>query len=170
MRTKMFVLSIVMLAVIAIPNTVVFGAEMFSGTWALNIAKTQEGLRGHGFTNPIIEKIEADDNGIKVVADTAGGAHVEYTVKFDGKDYPVTATLDGKPNPHVPVTTYSARKIDDYTIEFTMNLHGPGAREATAREIMSISKDGKTRTVTQSGGTDRTSGQPINSVIIWDKQ
>ncbi len=145
-------------------------ADMFSGTWNLNIARTAEANAGYpvalrAFKVPITEKFGADDNGIKGVSDAAGGAHMEYDVKFDGKDYPVTVLLDGKPNLNVPFTTYSAKKIDDYTIEFTVNLHGPGTKVTRAKEIMTISKDGKTRTVKQGDSVDQTFG-----FIVWDKQ
>ena len=37
---KVFVSSIVLLAVVALSATVVFGADMFSGTWKVNLAKS----------------------------------------------------------------------------------------------------------------------------------
>src|SRR5262245_25625365 len=122
MRTRTLVFVFLIVTVLA---TAAFGADVFSGTWKLNVAKStyspgpapKEG----------VGKMEAVDNGLKVALDGVNAAgqktHAEYTVKFDGKDYPFKATLDGKPQDVAP-DMISAKKIDDYTFETTTKLKG----------------------------------------------
>ena len=90
-------------------------------------------------------------------------AHTEYTVKFDGKDYPSKSTLDGKPNPNGDIMV-SAKKVDDYTYETTAKLKGKVL--GTSRTV--VAKDGKTATVTQTGMN--ADGKPVNNKIVIEKQ
>src|SRR5262249_5599213 len=120
MSARMFVVSVLVLVVVALFATVIFAADMFSGQWKENTAKSTVSPgppRKEG-----VGKVEGMDNGLTVVLDgvNASGqkAHTEYTVKFDGKDYPSKSTLDGKPNPNGDIMV-SAKKVDDYTYETT---------------------------------------------------
>jgi hypothetical protein len=164
MKKKAFMSSIVLLAIVALSVTVVFGADMFSGTWKVNSEKTV--TSGPPAKGPSIQKLEAVENGIMLAGDfvTANSqkVHQEFTVKFDGKDYPFKSMLDGKPSTSTN-DTISAKKIDDYTLEFTIKLN---TAVTVARNV--ISKDGKTRTVTQTGTTAQ--GQAVNNTIVYEKQ
>ena len=165
MRSRTLVSVFVFLIVTVLAATVILAADVFSGTWKLNTAKStyspgpapKEG----------VGKIEAVDNGLKVALDgvnaTGQKAHTEYTVKFDGKDYPVKSTLDGKPQDAAP-DMISAKKIDDYTFETTTKTKGKML--GTSKNV--YSKDGKTLTVTQTGTTP--DGKPVNNKLIVEKQ
>jgi hypothetical protein len=116
---------------------------------------------------PNTQKIEAVENGSKLVADGVNAqgqrTHNEFTVKFDGKDYPQHPTIDGKPNPDA-ADTVAAKKIDDHTYEFTNKRKG--TLLTTIKEV--ISKDGKTRTATITGTNAQ--GQAVNDTVVYEKQ
>ena len=164
MSKRYLVFFVVLLAALGISATVVLGADMFSGTWKMNVAKSK-------FTTPApksgTSKIEAVDGGLKIVADgeNAEGkkTHTEYTLKFDGKDYPDKVMLDGKIDPN-GADMISGKKIDDNTWETVTKLKGKVL--VTARSV--ISKDGKTRTLTQTGKDGQ--GRTVNNTAIYEKQ
>lgn len=63
---------------------------------------------------------------------------IEYTAKFDGKDYPITGTgLD----------TVSLKRMDSHTIDRTGKVRGKESETCT----MKVSPDGKTLTMTVDG-------------------
>jgi hypothetical protein len=167
MSSRMPVVSFVLLSVSALSATVLFGADMISGTWKENLGKSTYSP-GPPPKGPNSVQFTAVDNGLRVVLNGVNAAgqktHVEYTVRFDGKDYPVARTLDGKPVENVAGETASAKKVDDYTFEFTVARKGrvPGLTRLV------VSKDGKTHTATQTGATAQ--GQPIANTIILEKQ
>ena len=76
--------------------------------------------------------------------------------KFDGKDYPFT----GNPN----ADTVALKRIDSHTIETQWKKGG----KPTITVRTTISKDGKTRTSTQTGKNAQ--GQDVNNVVIYEKQ
>ena len=82
--------------------------------------------------------------------------HVEWSGKFDGKNYPVT----GDPNSDAR----SYKKVDDRTLELTIWNHG----RVTGTGRIAVSADGKSRTITTSG-TDA-KGHDFKSTAVYDKQ
>src|SRR5262245_14814194 len=165
--TRRFAVSlVVLLALVVLSASVVFAADMFSGMWKVNIAKSTFNP-GPPPKGPNTVKVTAVSNGLSVVTDgvnsTGQKTHSEFTVKFDGKDYPNKATLDGKPNPNA-ADTISAKKIDDYTMELTSKLKG----KVTATQKVVVSKDGKTQTGSQTGTNAQ--GQAVNNTIVYEKQ
>ena len=153
---------------VVIGSGVVYAADMFSGTWKLNIAKSTFGA-GPAPKEATISKYELTPEGMKLISEgtTSRGnlANSQYVFKFDGKDYPgsQTITIDGKPDVRASDQTISAKKVDDYTIEFTFKNKGEVASHAKAV----ISKDGKTETYTSTYTID---GQEKKNVTVWDKQ
>jgi uncharacterized protein (TIGR03435 family) len=157
--------------------------DMFSGVWVLDLdasnkANEESGARtnsGRGFTRPNTEEIRANDEAITVihdgVLDTGQKRHIEYTVKFDGKEYLSVTTLDGLPDPNVMPLKYSARKVDDYTIALTIqptneqNRGGVWVLPPPAAETMTVSRDGQTRTVKQ-----QAPGRPGPFFMFWKRQ
>jgi hypothetical protein len=145
--------------------TATFGADMFSGTWKVNVAKSEynPGPPPQGGTT----KIEATDDGFKLFADGVNSdgtkTHTEFTVKFDDSDYPNTTMLGGGPDPN-GADVISANKIDDYSMETTAKLNGKVLM--VAKSV--ISKDGKTLTVKFNGATSY--GTAIINTIVYDKQ
>jgi len=149
----------------------VFAADMFTGTWKANIAKTTQANATTPGLNPPredVQKIEASPDGLRLVEDgvsaTGQKSHGEWTVKFDGKQYPTKSTIDGKPNAANEGATVSATKIDDHTFQLTFTQNGKVALQA--RNV--ISADGKTRTATQT--QTRADGQQRVVTVVFDKQ
>jgi len=165
MRRRLLVLFVVMIAVLALSVIVVYGADMFSGTWKANVAKSKYSPGPP--PKSAMQKIDSVEGGFKLVAegDNSEGKknHNEYTVKFDGKDYPEHPMLDGKPNPN-GADTISIKKIDDFTYEATTKKGGKVL--TTTKNV--VSKDGKMRTSTTTGTNAQ--GQNVNNVVVWEKQ
>jgi hypothetical protein len=103
----------------------------------------------------VITRIEPWEDGIRVTYDmvgTRGGVtHMEWTGKFDGKDYPVEG-VDY-------VLTNAYKLINDHSYEIVIKVDGSVA--ATAH--VEVSADGKTLTTV----TSQKSG---TSTTIYDKQ
>lgn len=79
---------------------------------------------------------------------------IDYTAKFDGKDYPITGTgLD----------TVALKRIDTDTIERTGKVHGKPSETCT----MKVSPDGKVLTLTVKGSY---SGTNYSSVQVYERQ
>jgi hypothetical protein len=163
---RVAVSAVLLLAMAALSAARVSAADMRAGNWKLNLAKSKYSP-GPPPKGPNSQKIEAVENGSKLVADGVNAqgqkTHNEYTVKYDGKDYPQHPTIDGKPDAN-GADTISAKKIDDHTYEVTTKRKG--AVVATIKEV--ISTDGKTRTATITGKNAQ--GQSVNNVVVYEKQ
>jgi hypothetical protein len=155
MRTR---LRIVIFAMVAIPMAL-WATDRQAGTWKMNMEKSKF---ASDVASPKGETlvIEEQEGGLKVVSNglNAEGkpTHFEYSVKYDGKDYPVT----GSP----AVDSVAARKIDDSTIETTRKKNGVVVTTNTS----AISKDGKTRTNVFHGKNAQ--GEPRTWTAVFDKQ
>src|SRR5260370_16744178 len=105
-------------------------------------------------------KVDADENSIKINADgtDADGSptHVEYSAKFDGKDYPVT----GLPY----ADTVSVKRIDTNTIQSTLKK----ANQVVMTVTSTVSNYGKIRTSTFNDNDPQ--GPDVNNVVVYDKQ
>ena len=164
-RTRSVVFSFVVVGVVALLSSVVGGADMFSGTWKLNVAKSKYSPGPAPVSGTTI--LSSVDGGLKFVVDgvTAAGkkTHSEYTFKFDGNDYPQKPMLDGMPDPD-GADMISARRVDDYTYETTARLKG----NVLAVTKVVVSKDGKTRTNTVTGKNAQ--GQTVSNTVVYEKQ
>jgi hypothetical protein len=129
-----------------------------SGTWKMNPAKSK--YKPGPAPKSVTVKIEAHADSIKLISegiDDAGKpTSVEYTAKFDGKDYPIT----GVPN----ADTVTVQRIGTRTIESTSKKGGQVVMIVTAV----VSKDGKTRTSIFKGKDAQ--GRDVNNVVVYDKQ
>jgi hypothetical protein len=127
------------------------------GTWKLNEAKSKFSPGALKNTSVVYE---AAGDSIKVTVDGVGAdgkpSHNEWTGKFDGKDYPLTGdpTTDSR----------SYKKIDARTMELT---NKKGGKPVVTGKI-TVSADGKSRTVTTSGAD--ASGKKVNATAVYDKQ
>jgi hypothetical protein len=133
------------------------------GRWTLNVAKSQFKTSAAPKTQ-IVAIVPDGKDGVKVTADvvrTNGAkAAFSYAAQYDGKEYPRTETGDGA----VPGQTVTVKRIDNHTVERISYLKG----KKLVAEKWEISRDGKTRTVTQSGvGPD---GKPVDNVLVYEKQ
>jgi hypothetical protein len=142
--------------VVAMAGTMAVAGENWVGTWKLNAAKSK--LSGGVGAETL--KFEATPAGIKLSSegkDVQGKpTHGSYTSKFDGKDVPWTG------NPMAD--TAAPKKIDDNSYENVWKMGGKG----TVTAKVTVSADGKTLTVTQTGKDPQ--GNAVNSVAVYDKQ
>jgi len=138
-------------------GTMCFAADAFMGTWKLNEAKSKISAGSQKNTDVVYHAMGDD---VKVTADGISGdgkpTHIEWTGKFDGKDYPVT----GDPNSDMR----SYKKVDDHTLALTAKKAG----KVTTTGSIVVSADGKTRTVSTKG-TDST-GKSFQNTAVFDKQ
>jgi hypothetical protein len=137
--------------------TMSFAQSPQMGTWKLNEAKSKIPAGAPKNTTVVYEA--AGDN-VKVTVDGVDGqgkpAHNEWTGKFDGKDYPVTGDTASD------VRSY--KQINDNTLELTAKK----GDKVTITGKISVSADGKTRTVNATG-TDP-SGKKVKTEGVYDKQ
>ena len=132
-------------------------ADAQLGTWKLNAAKSKV-VPGLGKNDTVVYAAAGDN--VKIVVDGTDGAgkpaHNEWTGKFDGKYYPVTgdASLDER----------SYTKVDDHTLTFINRKAG----KETMTGRITVSADGKSRTVTATGADS--TGKNVTGTSVFDKQ
>jgi hypothetical protein len=152
---------VVSLAIVclAVMTTVLCAADVSVGTWKVNLAKSKYNPANLA-PKSSITKIVAVADGITNVTDVVDAdgkaIHYEFTAKYDGKDYPVK----GDPNRD----TVSAKKIDDYTFDFTSKK---GGKVTTTTHIV-YARDGKSRTLTTTGTNAQ--GVKVTNTVVADKQ
>jgi hypothetical protein len=154
MKLKVIVLT---LAVFFAGVVVSAADEPNMGTWKLNEAKSKfspGATRNHTVT------YEAAGDMIKVTVDGTDGSgnatHNEWTGKFDGKYYAVTgdATSDMR----------KYRRINSRTLALTAKK----GTKITLTGRITVSRDGKTRTVTTTGTNAK--GKRVTNTAVYDKQ
>ena len=157
-RRSAFVFALVLISVLAL-TAVVFAADNNVGTWKLNLAKSKYSPGPAPKSQTL--KIEAwGEDGVKYTADGVGAdgkpTHAEFQAKYDGKDYAF------KGNPDADTLAY--KRIDANTLQAPLKMKGKPTITAKAM----VSKDGKTRTVTQMGKNAQ--GQSIDITSVYEKQ
>ena len=139
-------------------NGPVAAADQQSGTWKMHPAKST--YSPGPAAKSITLKIESDGDNINYSSDgidaSGNPTHVEYTAKYDGKDYPVT----GSPN----ADTVALKRVDSNTIQSIMKKDGQVVMTVTSV----VSEDGTTRTSTFKGKNAK--GQDVNNILVYDKQ
>jgi hypothetical protein len=120
------------------------------GTWQLDLAKSN-GNPAARFKK-VITKIEPQPEGLKVIYDAVGVrggvTHMEWSGKFDGKDYAVQGV------DYVLTNAYT--RVDDRSYRIVVKAEGAPAATTT----VTVSPDGKTLTTV----TGETSGRSLTSV------
>ena len=133
-------------------------ADQSSGTWKLNVEKSKYSPGPAPKSLTVV--VESDENNYKLEAtgtDSEGKpTHVQYSAKFDGKDYPVTGMANAD--------TVSIKRIDANTIEVKQKKDAKVVMTVTTK----ISNDGKTRTSTWHG--KNAEGKEVHNVVVLDKQ
>jgi hypothetical protein len=134
-----------------------FAADPNVGTWKLNESRSKI-PDGVGKNTTVIYTAEGDEYTAKIEGVSAKGEQIrsEWKGKFDGQDYTVTG------DPSVDARSIKMTSPGHYTIA---NKKG-GKTVATG--TLTVSKDGKTRTVT-THGTDA-NGKKYTATYIYDKQ
>jgi hypothetical protein len=157
-RKKLAAFTMTLLLAALALNVFAAAADRHSGTWKMDPAKSKYSPGPAAKSNTV--KIDSDADGIKLSSDgidaTGNPTHVEYTAKYDGKDYPVT----GVPN----ATTVALERPDSNTIRSTLKKDG----QVVMTVISVVSKDGKTRTSTFTGKNAQ--GQDVNNIVVYNKQ
>lgn len=154
MKGKTIVLSLVVCFFAA---AVCFASDMQMGTWKLNEAKSKL-APGAAKNHTVVYEAAGDNTKVTVDGTDRDGnpVHNEWTGKFDGKDYAVTG------DPGSDMRSYKV--VNARTLALTIKKAG----KVTITGRISVSADGKTRTVT-TRGTDP-EGKKFKSVAVYDKQ
>ena len=133
----------------------------YVGTWKLNLAKSKydPGPMPKSATDVNTEVSGAMRSVQESVDAGCKASHVEWTAKFDGKDYPVTGGTAG--------TTISIARPDPgdpRTVDWVWKV--PGKPEVSGRTV--YSKDGKSRTI-KDKSTDG-AGKPTTRTRVYERQ
>jgi hypothetical protein len=146
---------------VAIATIAIFGADNSLGSWKRNIEKSKA---NPPIANPyksatMIRVASGDSVKITSTGMRADGTAVNwsYTVKYDGKEYPVTGNAQ--------FDTVSMKQVDANTYTTVLSKKG-GKYHTTSRTV--ISKDGKTSTLTMKG--TNADGKPFTQTIVNEKQ
>ena len=154
MKRRVILLS---LAVLFVSVTVCLADDPHMGTWKLNEAKSKISP-GAPKNNTVV--YEAAGDSVKVTVDgvdaDGNAAHSEWTGKFDGKYYPVSG------DPTSDMRSY--RKINNHTLALT----GKKGSKVTLNGRITVSANGRTRTVTTTGTNSK--GKRISTRAVYDKQ
>jgi hypothetical protein len=123
---------------------------LWFGTWRLNVAASMSGPEPLPYKRGTRRITPAENGGVTIVDDlvrSRGGVlHLEWTGKFDGRDYPVQGVE--------VALTYAYRRLDDRTCELTEKIDG----EVVAGARLAISADGRVLT---SAASNRAGGVRI---------
>ncbi len=134
------------------------GADQSSGTWSMNAEKSKYSPGPPPKSLTVV--VESDENNYKIDATGTDGdgklIHVQYSAKFDGKDYPATGIENAD--------TVSVKRIDPNTVETKQKKDGKVVMTITTK----VSEDGKTRTSTWRG--KNAEGKDVHNVVVFDKK
>ena len=159
MKRVLTVVAVALLAVVGASSLQAQG-DPVAGTWKLNIEKSKfdPGPAPKSQTR----KVEAQGDGLKYTFEGVGadGKSVTYgfTVKFDGKDYPITGSHPSGAD------TVSTKKTDANHYEATLKKGG----KVVGTGKVSISADGKVTTVDASG--TNAAGAKTHDMLVYEKQ
>lgn len=147
---------------IALLSTLFLGATAFAadavvGTWKLNVAKSKfSGTAPKSATRVYAPGADGTSLDQKIVGADGKEMSMHVTIKYDGKDYPVTGNPDGD--------SVAAKVIDAHTTDFT--IKNGGKVVGTVHRV--VSADGKTLTVNNKG--THSDGKPYDDTLVFDKQ
>jgi hypothetical protein len=148
------IIFLVLMAATAGPQEAQSG--VWIGTWRLNAAKSATVPDRY---KRVITKIEPWENGVRVEYDMVGVRggvnHLEWTGKFDGKDYPVEGA------DYIITNAYSV--IDDHHYQIVVKVEG----RLSANAKVEVSPDGKTLTTVTTERNGR--GQNISTTSVYER-
>lgn len=153
MKTKMILLA---LAVVFCSGAA-FAQDPNLGTWKLNEAKSHF-AKGATKNHTVVYEMAGDDIKVTVDGTDASGnaVHSEWTGKFNDKYYAVS----GDPS--------SDMRMYHRINKRTLSLRAKKDNKATLTGTITLSGNGKTRTVTTSGRNAQ--GRWITNSAVYDKQ
>lgn len=159
MRTflRAAVLSVVVAGVSGI-QLIAQATDPVVGSWELNVAKSKfsPGPAPKSETRTYVVSGQEIKGTAKGVDSEGKAVAVEWTLVEDGTDRPVMGSPD--------LDMLSIKRIDSHSVESTHKRAGKVV--ATARRT--VSKDGKTLTITTKGTNAK--GQAINNVQVFEKR
>ena len=154
MRVRVMLLA---LAALFLSATVCLADNPHMGTWKLNEAKSKF---GPGATKNHTVVYEAAGDSVKVTVDGVDGegnaVHSEWTGKFNGRYYAVTG------DPASDLRAY--RRINNHT----MSIIGKKDGKVTLTGRITVSANGRTRTVTTTGTNAK--GRRVRNRAVYDKE
>jgi hypothetical protein len=151
--------ALLMGAILAAATSVALAEDPLFGTWQLNLEKSKfsPGPAPKTMTRTYAESaqgtITLTTNATSVDGKTGTAT---YTYKNDGKPYPVSGSADAD--------MAAVTRVDALTANFKQMR--AGATIATG--VRTLSKDGKTLTVSQKG--THASGAPFDDVMVYDRE
>src|SRR5499425_1720578 len=155
---RLLACAIGMLIIALTPTVTTAAADQQSGTWKMNSEKSK--YSPGPAPKELTVVVESDENNYKLDATGTDGdgkhMHVQYSAKFDGKDYPATGIANAD--------AVSLKRIDASSIETLQKKDGKVVMTITTK----VSKDGKTRTSTWHG--KNAEGKDVHNVVVFDKQ
>jgi hypothetical protein len=144
---------------IMLPHTAGQESAPWVGTWKLNPAKSSNNSDPPRYKRTTC-RIEPWEDGLKVTYDLVGirggVTHMEWTGRFDGKDYPMQG-VDS-------VLTNAYRRIDDRTYEIVVKVDG----KVVATSRVAVSPDGKELRVSTEERT--ASGTNVTTTAVYERQ
>jgi hypothetical protein len=154
MKTKMILPA---LAIVFCSAAVASAQDSNMGTWKLNEAKSHF-AKGATKNHTVVYEMAGDDIKVSVDGTDASGkaVHSEWTGKFDGKYYAVSG------DPASDMRMY--RRVN----KLTLAIRGKKDGKLTLSGTITISRNGKSRTVTTSGRDPQ--GRWVSNTAIYDKQ
>jgi hypothetical protein len=155
---KFLAFAITVLIAVLVLFVATTAADQLSGTWKLNAEKSKYSPGPP--TKSLMVVVVSDENNYKVEGTGVDGdgkpINVQYSAKFDGKDYPATGIANAD--------TVSVKRIDANTVEVKQKKDGKVVMTVTSK----VSTDGKTRTSTWHG--KNAEGKEVHNVVVFDKQ
>jgi hypothetical protein len=154
-------IAFVLLSVL-VGSVAAWAQDVQTGRWTLSAAKSKF-KTSTAPKSQVVTIVPDGKDGLKLTIDivTAGGekSAIAYAAQYDGKEYPRTESGAGA----VSGQTVTLKRLDSRTVERVTYLKG----KKLVTEKWEISRDGKTRTVTQSGaGPD---GKPVDNTLVYEK-
>ena len=146
---------------IALLSTLFLGATAFAadavvGTWNLNVVKSKfSGTAPKSATRVYSETADGTTFDQKLIGADGKETSMHGTIKYDGKDYPVTGNPDAD--------TVAAKVIDALTTDFTTKKGGKTV--GSGHRI--VSADGKTLTVNNKG--THADGKAYDDTLVFNK-
>ena len=138
-------------------GTTAFAADAVDGTWKLNVAKSKfSGTAPKSATRVYTESADGTTLDQKMVGVDGKEMSMHVTIKYDGKDHPVTGNPDAD--------SVSAKAVDSHTSDFTLKKDGKVV--GTVHRV--VSADGKTLTVNNKG--THPDGKSYDDTLVFDRQ
>lgn len=157
MKRALEYVAIVVLAAMAFTQVFAQTNPLF-GTWKLNLAKSK--YTGIPAPKEMTRKVEADGDSVKYtntgIAADGSPISFSFTVKYDGKDYPITGTAP------FGADTIAIKRVSDHLYEATLKKGGNVVSKTKAE----VSKDGKETTLSATSAEDSSKSY----VSVYDKQ